>query len=92
MRYVLDEKTAVLRICGTFLLIPAGGPEGLSPTVYRVNESAYILLERMREPCSLEELVRASSKEFDRDMAQISSDTEKMLEALLEKGFIRQVP
>lgn len=91
MRYVLDDNTAVIRICSTFLLIPARGPEGFCPPIYTINETAYMVLEQMKDPCSLNELTEAVAEDCDEDRKQIFSDMKKMISALLIKGFIRRV-
>ena len=85
---VISDNFVLMDVADEYMLVPVGETAKSMKGIIAVNEPVFILLKRMAEPKSKEDLVSILTENYDVDVETASRDVSTMIKKLLELGVI----
>ena len=85
---VISDNFVLTDVADEYMLVPVGETAKSMKGIIAVNEPVFILLKRMAEPKSKEDLVSILTENYDVDVETASRDVSTMIKKLLELGVI----
>lgn len=85
---VISDNFVLMDVADEYMLVPVGETAKSMKGIIAVNEPVFILLKRMAEPKSKEDLVSILTENYDVDVETASKDVSTMIKKLLELGVI----
>lgn len=85
---VISDNFVLTDVADEYMLVPVGETAKSMKGIIAINEPVFILLKRMAEPKSKEDLVSILTENYDVDVETASKDVSNMIKKLLELGVI----
>ena len=85
---VISDNFVLTDVADEYMLVPVGETAKSMKGIIAINEPVFILLKRMAEPKSKEDLVSILTENYDVDVETASRDVSTMIKKLLELGVI----
>ena len=85
-RYRVVPRTPFQTIAGETIVMGSGARR-----VYLLNETATVVWQALREPCSADDLGRLLARTYDVEAASARSDARELLQGFLRQGLIEGV-